>query len=176
MPQTQRWWQLHNRIYHSIQHVLAFIQLGRILQEKPYLKPPPISDNITWINFRRSFNKVIPLEKWLKKKALPMILSLFALAGVINSFLFLYLADNSACSIINTILSYLFLLDIFIRILGNGPENYVHGEWNLIDMSSIILSFIFTIGLEERVYSSLMKIMRIYRVNFLLTGFSLTLL
>ena len=104
-----------------------------------------------------------------------MILSLFALAGVINSFLFLYLADNSACSIINTILSYLFLLDIFIRILGNGPENYVHGEWNLIDMSSIILSFIFTIGLEERVYSSLMKIMRIYRVNFLLTGFSLTL-
>lgn len=97
---------------------------------------------------------------------LPVFLSLFALFGVINSFFCLY-SGNSTFLLIDDIVSYLFLVDIFIRVIGDGPENYFNKEWNTMDMSVILIGLLFTITSVSTVFPPLLKILRIYRISAL---------
>lgn len=96
-------------------------------------------------------------------KPLPLLLALLALCSCINSLICLYV-DSSTANSINSALSYLLLLDIVIRIIGEGPENYFNGEWNSLDFSLIMLSLLFNSISSSSTYSSLFKVFRSYRI------------
>lgn len=89
-------------------------------------------------------------------------MSLIAVSGVVNAFLSIYVNDEIFC-LLDRIFSYVFLLDILIRIIGDGLENYFNGEWNTMDCASIIISFFVTVLSNNVVYSAMFKFLRIVR-------------
>ena len=66
--------------------------------------------------------------------------------------------------IIDKIVSCLFIIDIIVRIMAVGIEDYCDGEWNLLDVTMIILSFISSVIFDAQSLSALFKIVRMFRV------------
>ena len=65
--------------------------------------------------------------------------------------------------ILDQVISCLLLLDIFLRIASGGLEDYIGGEWNLLDSALIILCIICTFTLQLHELSGLLKMVRIFR-------------
>ena len=120
---------------------MEFIQLGRALQENPNLKTPLFSDSESWIHFRQWVNSLISLKKYLTGKLLPLVLAFIAFITSINALYFLY-SSSSLSGTLNHVLAYINLLDIIIKLIGIGPEEYFNGDWNTLDFFLILSSWI----------------------------------
>jgi len=53
---------------------------------------------------------------------------------------------------------------VIIRILSEGIEDYIDGEWNNLDIAMIFLNLIFSLVVEAHTLSALFKIVRLFRV------------
>ena len=70
---------------------------------------------------------------------------------------------------VDKVLSYLLLLEVFVRVVGEGPENWWNGEWNAMDLVLIVLGILSSLVTGSQTYSALIKVMRIFRFSPTLT-------
>ena len=64
---------------------------------------------------------------------------------------------------VDRVVSCLILGDILMRGISQGLEDYLNGEWNILDFVMIWLSFLCSMVLESHVLSGLFKIVRLFR-------------
>lgn len=96
-----------------------------------------------------------------------IILAMGALMGALVGFACLF-SDASELVTVELVFSCLFLVDVLLRVAGEGLENYLMGEWNLLDLGLITISFLFCVVLQSHTFSGLLKLVRIFRVYPLL--------
>ena len=70
---------------------------------------------------------------------------------------------NSSIEILDQVISCLLLLDIFLRIASGGLEDYIGGEWNVLDSALIVVCIICSFSSQLHEFSGLLKIVRIFR-------------
>jgi hypothetical protein len=117
------------------------MHLCKILQAKTALLPPKFHDWDRWIIFRRIINETFYIKRIVQSKAFKIANSLLILFCFINSILALYL-KLIVFNVIDDVIIFIFLAELFIKIVGIGLENFFNDPWNKLDFILIMLGLI----------------------------------
>lgn len=118
-----------------------------------------------WINFRTSINEKIHLKTIVTDVRFKIAISIFIIFTICNCILYVY-SLSPVFSVIDNIVTALFFIEIVIKIIGIGPENFFKEPWNKLDFVIVFLTLICEI-IGTLHIDVLIKMFRCYRVALL---------
>lgn len=128
-----------------------------------------MDDWACWISIRSTINHCFKFDKIVPTDAFHLLVGFLTLGAFMNALFVLYFTQNNKISImIDIIFTYVFVLELVMKIIGVGPENFTHDNWNNVDVSLMTLSVAASIADPTQKYASLLKIFRVYRSSTLL--------
>ena len=143
------------------------MQLGNVLQENTSLHPPSLSDFPKWISFRKWMNNHLKITIIVQSFPYQLINSLLIIAGTANAIALLS-TENKICGMVDNGFANIFMIELIIRIIAIGPENFFNQLFSSIDFGVVILGFFLQFVDELTNQDALLRTFRIYRINFLL--------
>jgi len=143
------------------------MQLGNVLQENTSLHTPLLSDFPKWISFRKWMNNQLKINTIVQSFPYQLINSLLIIAGTANAIALLS-TENKICGMVDNGFANIFMIELIIRIIAIGPENFFNQLFSSIDFGVVILGFFLQFVDELTNQDALLRTFRIYRINFLL--------
>ena len=148
------------------QQVNQFMQFSKILLENSAMFPPTFDDVSQWVNFRKFLNKRFGLKSIVKHWGFSLTISIIILLSFINDIFFIE-SYRDINEVLNTLFISLFVIELFLRILAIGPENFFAEKWNTADAFIITLSFVFSFFKDSHV-DGFILIWRVFRIATLM--------
>jgi len=100
--------------------------------------PPQHDDFKLWIKFRRFVNKWTHLETIVKSWTYKFMSNFIILLTFINCIAYLG-AKKHELYILDDVFEVIFVVDIALRIIGLGYENFFKDKWNNVDFVLVII-------------------------------------
>jgi len=143
------------------------MKMGTIILENSAMIPPSFDDIECWLNFRKFLNSRFKLKKIVHHMAFELVVSFLIIATFINAIFLVYNVFTVAI-VIDDVFVWIFVVELIIRIIAIGPENFFADRWNNLDTFLVFLGFIFFFIPVSHGASSLARMARIFRVGSLL--------
>lgn len=142
------------------------MQFSKILLENSAMFPPTFDDISQWVNFRKFLNKRFYLKSIVKHCGFSLAITIIIFLSFINDIIFIesYREINEA---LNSLFISLFVIELFLRILAIGPENFFAEKWNTVDAFIITFSFLFSFFKDSHV-DGFILIWRVFRIATLM--------
>ena len=144
-----------------------FMNLGRAILDNSAMIPPSFDDVDCWVRFRNFMNETLHLQAVVKHWVFELLVTIFIIWSFVNALIFAY--DVWPLSkTLDDIFVWIFVVELLLRIIGFGPENFFAERWNNLDSVLVLLGLLFFFLPIESGASSISKIGRIFRVASLL--------
>lgn len=146
------------------------MQLCKVLESDTDMLPPRFHDWQRWINFRRYINQTCRLKDIVHSNTFKIVFTIIIILTFINSCLNIY-TGSIVFDIIDNILMAIFVVEIFLKLLGLGPENYFKDPWNKLDFFLITFGLLLEFlpsDIIPRNSATLFKMTRIFRITVLI--------
>lgn len=154
----------------GIIHVNEYMQLCKILQSNSSMLPPRFYDWERWVEFRRIINRKFKLKQIVLSQTFKIVIGVIILITTTNSLLSIY-TPYHAFDVIDDILIIFYVVEIVIKIVGLGPENFFADPWNKLDFILITIGLALELAPSYAVphnSDQLFKITRFFRVTTLI--------
>lgn len=99
------------------------MQLSKLILYNTILYPPSFDDLELWIEFRRIVNNAINLKDIVNHWVFQLVVAIYTTLCCANALILLY-QGYYACKVIDNIFIWLFVFEILLKIVANGPEMY----------------------------------------------------
>jgi len=108
----------------------------------------PLIEIEAWSKFRKHVNRILRLDKLVKKPIFEIVLFFVMLANAIMIAIYGVSNDKSMVSKmdqVDKILVYLFMAEIVVNIFGFGVSHYTNSSFRIADVIVTLVSFVFYI-------------------------------
>lgn len=146
------------------------MQLCKVLESDTDMLPPKFHDWERWINFRKYINQTFHLKDIVHSNGFKIGFTIVIILTFVNSCLNIY-TDYAVFDIIDNVLMAIFVLEVILKLLGLGPENYFKDPWNKLDFFLIIFGLLLECLPESMIprnSATLFKMTRIFRITVLI--------
>ena len=150
--------------------VNEFMQLCKILQSNSSMLPPSFHDWKAWVQFRIWLNQRFHLEELVQSVRWKVAMVIFIILTFINCLLSLY-TEIKAFDIIDDLFMGIYCVEIVVKFLGLGPENFFKSKWNKVDFFLVLIGLFLELGPASVVPHNsdvLFKMTRIFRITTLI--------
>lgn len=96
------------------------MQLSKLILYNTILYPPSFDDLQLWIEFRRIINSAINLKQIVNHWVFQLVVAIYVALCSANALILLY-QGYYICKVIDQIFIWLFVAEIILKIVGNGP-------------------------------------------------------
>lgn len=154
----------------GIIHVNEYMQLCKILQADNSMLPPQFHDWDRWLLFRRYVNEKFKLKEILQSDECKIAVAILILITFVNSLLSIY-TSHKVFDIIDDFLILIYVVEILLKIIGIGPENFFKDPWNKLDSFLILIGLALELAPEYAIPHNsdvLFKMTRVFRVAILI--------
>lgn len=102
------------------------------------MMPPQFNDWKLWIQFRENIIKLTSIDEIVKTWVYQFISNLIVILTFFNCIAYI-ITLNSVLAVIDNVLLWIFVIEIIIRIVGLGPQNFFEDKWNRLDFILIVI-------------------------------------
>jgi hypothetical protein len=142
------------------------MQLSKILLENSAMLPPDFDDIESWVKLRKYVNEKFHLKEKVKHWGYELIVSIIVILSSVNA-AFVLFDESRFVDLIDNFFIWLFFVELCIRILALGPENFFADPWNVADTCLVSVGiFFFIFGHTNG--EGLVRIFRFIRISSLL--------
>jgi hypothetical protein len=96
------------------------MQLSKLILYNTILYPPSFDDLEVWIEFRRIVNSNLNLKEIVNHWVFHLVVAIYTTICCANALILLY-QGYYACKLIDYVFIWLFVTEIILNIVGNGP-------------------------------------------------------
>lgn len=149
------------------------MQLCKILQADSEMMPPRFHDWQKWLFVRRTINEKLHLKEIIMSDKFKICVSVIILITFVNSFLSIY-TDYRVFDMIDDLLIIFYVIEIMMKIIGMGPENFFKDPWNKLDSLLITIGLGLELAPEDAIPRNsdvLFKMTRIFRITIIIKLF-----
>lgn len=146
------------------------MQLAKILTKNSHLLPPEFDDLGIWLKFRAFVNNTFNLKNIVKSRYYKIVSNLFITFTFINC-IALLITNENALYIVDDVFQAIFMVDILLRFIGLGYENFFKDKWNHVDFWLVTIIFFLTVipaGKIPHNSDVIVKMFRIFRITTLI--------
>lgn len=146
------------------------MQLCKILQANASMLPPRFNDWNAWIKLRIFLKDKLKIKRIVLSKPFRIFISIFIIFTFINCCLALY-QQAKVFYVIDDVIMVIYCVEILVKILGLGIENFFRDTWNKLDFFLVVFGGVIQLIPEELTAHNidiLFKMPRIFRVNYLI--------
>ena len=129
--------------------------------------PPAFDDIQLWIDFRKFMKERLKLKDIVQHWLFELIVSILIIATFINA-IFLVYNVFAVSELLDNIFVWIFVLELILRIIAIGPENFFADRWNNLDSFIVLLAVVFFFIPSQGRASSTVRMGRIFRIASLL--------
>lgn len=129
--------------------------------------PPHFDDLEPWLQFRRYVNDQLYLKQILRHWIFDLTVSIIIILSFINAIFFMF-AHTTLTETFDSIFIWTFVVELLIRILAIGPENFFIERWNIVDSVLVMVGLLFFFVPNQNNVDGIARMSRIFRLANLL--------
>jgi hypothetical protein len=143
------------------------MQLAKILLDNEAMLPPRFDDLELWLQFRRFLNEQLCLKFIVHHWIFELSISIIIILSFINAIFFMF-DYSKLVETFDSIFIWIFLVELIVRIVAIGPENFFMERWNNVDTVLVLIGLLFFFVPNSNNADGIARMIRIFRLANLL--------